>query len=327
VPERNTNRRRNCSATTCERPAKKESMSSVMRLANAPCSWGVLEFGLTGEVATWDRVLDEIAATGYAGTELGDWGFMPTDPVPLRSELARRGLELVGGFVPVALSDPDALAPGVDVALRTARLLAETGGDRALLVLADNNGTVPERTLNAGRITPAMGLDEAGWAVFARGAAEIARAILAETGLRTVFHHHCGGYVETPGEIERLMSLTDPDLLGLCLDAGHAMYGGGDPLALLAQYGSRVWHVHLKDLEPTIAASAGREGWDYFRAVAHGVFCELGHGAVPFPALLSVLQSISYDGWMVVEQDVLPSMGSPRASAQRNREYLGRLGV
>jgi inosose dehydratase len=302
-------------------------MSALMRLANAPCSWGVLEFGLSGEVAAWDLVLDEIAATGYLGTELGDWGFMPTDPVRVRSELSRRGLELVGGFVPVALSDPEALAPGKAVALKTARLLAETGGERALIVLADSNGIVPVRTLNAGRITPEMGLDEARWGIFARGAGEIARAVLNETGLRTVFHHHCGGYVETPDEIERLMSSTDPDALGLCLDAGHAMYGGGDPLALLAQYGSRVWHVHLKDLEPAIAATAGREGWGYFQAVAHGVFCELGRGAVPFPALVSELQSRGYDGWMVVEQDVLPSMGSPRASAQRNREYLDRLGL
>ncbi|MHB1319039.1 MAG: xylose isomerase, partial [Anaerolineae bacterium] len=109
-------------------------MKPSARLANAPCSWGVLEFGLPGEVATWDQVLDEIAATGYAGTELGDWGFLPTDPGQLRAELSRRGLQMVGGFVPVALADPGSLVAGIAAAIQTARLLAETGGDRAALV-------------------------------------------------------------------------------------------------------------------------------------------------------------------------------------------------
>jgi inosose dehydratase len=302
-------------------------MKPSAHLANAPCSWGVLEFGLSGEVATWDQVLDEIAATGYSGTELGDWGFYPTDPVRLRAELSSRRLEMVGGFVPVSLANPEALAPGIATAVRIAHLLAETGGDRAVLVLADNNGTVDTRTRNAGRVTPEMSLDNERWAVFASSAQAIARTVLAETGLRTVFHHHCGGYVETPAEIERLMALTDPDLLGLCLDTGHCMYGGGEPLALLQRYGPRVWHVHLKDMDPVIAAQARAEGWDYFQAVAHGVFCELGRGAVPFASLLDSLENLRYDGWMVVEQDVLPSMGSPRDSARRNRDYLYDLGL
>ncbi|MHB1317884.1 MAG: TIM barrel protein, partial [Anaerolineae bacterium] len=194
-------------------------------------------------------------------------------------------------------------------------------------VLADSNGTVKTRTHNAGRVTPEMSLDDTDWATFASAASELARVVLAETGLRTVFHHHCGGYVETPAEIERLMSLTDPDLLGLCLDTGHCMYGGGDPLALLQRYRTRIWHVHLKDMDPAITVRARAEGWGYFQAVAHGVFCELGRGAVPLKGILSMLGSTSYDGWLVVEQDVLPSMGSPRDSAQRNRDYLSRIGL
>lgn len=302
-------------------------MKPSTRLANAPCSWGVLEFGLPGQVATWDQVLDEIAATGYAGTELGDWGFLPTDPTRLRAELSQRGLQIVGGFVPVALADPEALAPGIATAVQTAHLLANTGGEQAVLVLADNNGTVAARTRNAGCTTPEMSLNDVQSAAFARSAEAIARVVLAETGLRTVFHHHCGGYVETPAEIERFMSLTDPALLGLCLDTGHGMYGGGDPVALLQRYGSRVWHVHLKDMDPLIAEQARTKGWDYFQAVAQGVFCELGRGAVPFERILNELGTMGYDGWMVVEQDVLPSMGSPRDSAQRNRDYLRRLGL
>ncbi len=302
-------------------------MTGSMRLANAPCSWGVLEFGLSGQVASWEQVLDEIAETGYAGTELGDWGFLPAEAQRLRAELQRRDLRMVGGFVPVALACPEALEAGMAVALKTARLLAMTGGKETVLVLADDNGTVEARTRNAGRVTADLGLSDTQWATFAEAAAGIAQQVRAETGLRTVFHHHCGGYVETPDEIDRLMALTDPDLLGLCLDTGHCLYGGGDPLALLIRYRSRIWHVHLKDLEPAVASRARQEGLDYFQAVAQGVFCELGHGVVPFVAIVEELGSMGYTGWLVVEQDVLPSLGTPRASAERNRAYLRGLGL
>lgn len=302
-------------------------MISPMRLANAPCSWGVLEFGLSEQVASWEQVLDEIAETGYAGTEMGDWGFLPTDAERLRAELSRRDLQMVGGFVPVAMAQPDALEGGIALALNTARLLAATGGKEAVLVLADDNGTVEERTRNAGHVTAELGLGEAQWASFASAAQSIARQVRAETGLRTAFHHHCGGYVETPNEIARLMALTDPELLGLCLDTGHCLYGGGDPLALLRRYRSRVWHVHLKDMEPAVARRARQQGLNYYEAVAQGVFCELGRGGVPFADILEELGSMDYQGWLVVEQDVLPSLGTPRASAERNRAYLRGLGL
>ncbi len=298
-----------------------------IRIANTPSSWGVLEFDLTGEVPGYEQVLDEIAEAGYAGTELGDWGFMPTEPNALRPALARRGLALVGAFVPVALARPEAHAPGIARALQVARLLRDAAGPEPFVVLADDNGSVPQRTQNAGRIAPGMALTDAQWGTFAQGAEAIAAAVRAETGLRTVFHHHCGGYVETPSEIERLMALTDPALVGLCLDTGHAAYGGGDPLALLRLYGERIWHVHYKDFDPAVAARAAAQGWDYFEAVRNGVFCELGHGSVAFAGVGKALRALSYEGWIVVEQDVLPSLGAPKASARRNRAYMQSLGV
>lgn len=110
--------------------------------------------------------------------------------------------------------------------------------------------------------------------------------------------------------------------MGLCLDSGHAVYGGGSPLDLLARNAARVWHVHFKDCEPAVAAQARHEAWDYQTALRHGLFCELGRGSVDFAALLQALVAGGYDGWIVVEQDVLPSMGAPLESARRNREYL-----
>ena len=306
-----------------------------LRLGNAPCSWGTLEFeGLAGERIDYPQMLDELRDTGYAGTELGDWGYLPTDAEALRRELAGRGLTLTGAFVPVALKDPAAHAPGEEAALRVARLVASAADPASppFLVLADANGTDAVRTQHAGRVAPTMGLSAAEWRVFATGAEGIARRVQDETGLRTVFHHHCAGYVETPDEIAHLLDLTDPALLGLVLDTGHYAYGAGAEsgeavLDGLRRFAERLWYVHFKDCHPGVAAQARAEGWDYFEAVRRGLFCELGQGQVDFPAVLAWLRSHGYQGWITVEQDVLPGMGAPRASAARNRQYLQAIGL
>lgn len=299
----------------------------MIKIANAPCSWGVLEFELEGKAAGFKQVLDEIRQTGYSGTELGDWGFMPTDPKALRRELDQRELSMVGAFVPVLLKDRSRHAPGAETAVRTADLMASAGFSQAFLVLADENGSVPERTQNAGRVTPEMGLGDAEWAVCAEGANLVAAKVKEATGLRTVFHHHCAGYFETPAEIDRLMALTDPSLLGLVLDMGHYRFGGGDPLSALKRLRDRIWHIHFKDCQPAIAAKSRQEKMDYFQSVSAGVFCELGKGEVPFSAIVAELQSWPYQGWIVVEQDVLPGMGNPKVCAQRNRDFIRGLGL
>jgi inosose dehydratase len=298
----------------------------MLRIANAPCSWGALEFDWAGPAPAYPQVLDEMSATGYAGTELGDWGFMPTDPDALRREVARRDLALIGAFVPVRLSGEGDHAAGSVAAVRVARLLA-AAGDSPFVVLSDDTARDPDRTARAGRITPDQGLDERGWTVLARGADRIARDVRDATGLRTVFHHHCATFVETPREIDELMSRTDPSLVGLCLDTGHCAFGGGNPVTVLDRWRDRVWHVHLKDCDPDVKFRAARDEWDYPNSVRNGVFCELGRGSVDFRAVLGLLRSSGYDGWLVVEQDVLPSLGTPAESAARNREYLRSLGV
>jgi inosose dehydratase len=233
-----------------------------IHIGNAPCSWGVLEFELEGEAAGCIQVLNEMVETGYVGTELGDWDFMPTDPDALAAELNSRGLTMLGAFVPVALKDPAAHAAGVESALKVARLLRAaadrtTGHDaaawRPYLVLADDNTAVPIRRQNAGRVTPEMGLTDAEWKTFAAGAEQVARAVYNETGLRTVFHHHCAGYVETPDEIARLLNMTDPQVLGLVFDTGHYAFAAGECAAVadgLRRFADRIWYIHFKDCHP-----------------------------------------------------------------------------
>jgi inosose dehydratase len=299
----------------------------MIKIANAPCSWGVLEFELEGKAAGFEQVLDEIRETGYQGTELGDWGFMPVVPSELKKEISNRSLSMVGAFVPVFLKDRSKHNAGAEAAVKTARLMADAGYPDAFIVLADENGSVQERAQNAGRVTPLMGLTNDEWKVFAEGANLVAREVKTRAGLRTVFHHHCAGFVETPGEVDSFLAHTDPSLIGLVLDMGHYMFGGGDPLEALKKHQHRIWHIHFKDCHPSVAARSRKEGWDYFKSVGNGVFCELGKGAVDFPAIVKELHAQKYSGWIVVEQDVLPGMGNPKVCAQRNRDYIKSLGL
>ena len=297
-----------------------------LQVGNAPCSWGTLEFEeAKAEQVDFARMLDELVETGYTGTELGDWGYMPTDVPTLARELTGRGVVMLGAFVPVALKDRSWHDAGKDNAIKTARLLAGVGRDPApFLVLADKNASVSERTRDAGRVTSDLSLSPAEWNAFSDGASLIARAVLETTGLRTVFHHHCAGYVETPNEIAEFLARTDPHAVGLVFDTGHYVFGSGncDVLAGLERFKDRIWYVHLKDCRLDVAQKSRQEGWNYFQSLQHGVFCELGQGCVDFPNVLRWLKDTGYKGYVLVEQDILPGMGAPKDSAWRSREYL-----
>jgi inosose dehydratase len=299
----------------------------MIKLANAPCSWGVLEFDLEGKLAPYGQVLEEMRATGYQGTELGDWGFLPTQPNHLSQNLSKYELDLIGAFVPVNLKDSNTHLKGLAYALKVAGLMYYAGYENAKIVLADDNGAVEARVKKAGNITSAMGLDPNAWEIFAEGANQIAYAVKETYGLQTVFHHHCAGYVETPDEIHTLLEYTDKGLVGLCLDTGHYSYGGGNPIEALIKYRDRIWHIHLKDYDIKVAEKARLNQWDYFTSVQNGIFCELGNGSVDFKRFIDELKVYDYSGWAVVEQDVLPGMGNPKQCAQSNREYLKGLGL
>lgn len=299
----------------------------MIKIANAPCSWGALEFGMSGEIAGYDTVLDEMALTGYAGTELGDWGFMPVNPDKLQAELSQRNLHLVGAFVPVNFLDEDDFKTGKNTALKTARLLRDSGHSTAKIVLSDDNGKNQVRVQNAGRIQPQQGLKPSEWNVYGDRVNELARFIADQTDINITFHHHCAGFVETPAEITTLMELTDPDLVSLCFDTGHFAFGGGDPIQGLKKFADRIEHIHFKDWDSSIFQKTVENNWNYFEAVGQGIFCELGKGAIDFQAVLDELNQQSYSGWIVVEQDILPGMGTPKESAHRNREFLRSTGL
>jgi inosose dehydratase len=183
------------------------------------------------------------------------------------------------------------------------------------------------RIKQAGRIQPDQQMSDEQWTHFTKGAEQLALAVLNETNVKTVFHHHGAGFIETPYEVERFLESTNPLLIGLCFDTGHYAFGGGDPVEGFRKHRDRIWHVHFKDFDARVAEQSKRNEWDYFEAIRQGIFCELGQGSIDFAALTVELEQSAYQGWIVVEQDVLPGMGTPLESAERNRDYLRTLGL
>ena len=286
-------------------------------------SWAVYEADRPNP--PFATVLDEIAAAGYEGTELGPYGYLPTSPAALRRELQARGLALGSSFVPLPLEDAGRRDRSVAAALAVARLLATQGVGE--LILADDEDE--QRARIAGRV-PADGSaswSDSAWRETAATVHAVARALRDELGMRVVLHHHAGTFVETPAEIDRFLAETDPELVGLLLDTGHAVYGGADPLDLLRRHGERIRYVHLKDARASELDRVRATDIAMEDAWKRGVFCPLGEGVVDFPRVIESLRSRGYAGWLIVEQDVVPDAAGrlvppPFESAKRSRAYL-----
>jgi len=265
--------------------------------------------------------LDELNSAGYRGTELGPYGYMPVDAKELGGELRRRSVELISAFVPLKLKEREM---DLEPARAVGYLLSGLGAHH--LVIAD--ALWPEREAIAGRVEEnAVRLSDREWATAADNI-RAASSVASEFGLRCVFHHHAGTYIETPAEVSRLLEVSD---VGLCLDTGHYVYGGGDPVDAVRTFGKRVEYLHFKDVDANRLAQARGKKLGFLDGVRAGVFCELGKGCVRFPDLLAELDRIGYDGWAVVEQDVDPRSKSgktPLDSAKASREYLRKsLGI
>ena len=273
------------------------------------------------DVPEAESVLSAIASAGYEGTELGPPGYLG-DRLTLRKSLEDHELALVGGYIPIRFSEPEHWSEDLAAMDATLDLFAAADGTEAKPVLADGGSAQRIRFPGRAAADRSIGLDEAGWARFAEG---VARACdLARTrGFEPTFHHHTATFVEAPWEIERVLDLTD---VGLLLDTGHLRLGGGDPTTALREWGSRINHIHIKDVHDEVLAGVIADAADMPEAWRRGVFCELGTGDVDLDSFFAELSRSDYSGWLVVEQDMVPQSPQDAADAEasqvRNRAWL-----
>jgi inosose dehydratase len=297
-----------------------------VRIGNAPVSFGV--YSTDGDNPPFEEVLEAIASAGYQGTELGPFGYFPTSPNVLSRVLAEKNLALASSFVGLPLDDKERREASVASALEVARLLA-TQGVRELIIADDDDN---DRARIAGRVPfgGAASWSDGQWKEAARTLHAIARALREQLSMRVVVHHHVGTFIETAEDIDRLMFETDPELVGLLADTGHLLYGGADPMDILARHRARVWYVHLKDVNAEELARVRSSEISVREATARGVFCPLGDGAVELARFIEKLRGGGYDGWLIVEQDVIRGPDGvvrpdPTDSAKKSRALLRKL--
>jgi inosose dehydratase len=275
------------------------NMASRFHFASAPDSWGVLDYPGPSWNQSYEKMLDEMVAAGYRGTELGPYGFFPTEPAVLKPQLEKRKLKLLGSFVPVVLSDPASAKVAVDHIKKVGDLLAALKAP--FLVLADEQS--PERDRISGRVASRDSMTAAQWKNVAQVVEEAVK-VAKGFGLDLVFHPHVATYVETPQECERFFDVTSHTGVGLCLDTGHCVYGGGDAVAEAKKFKSVLRFLHIKDVDAKVLEAARRKKLNFAQAIEEKVFTIIGKGSIDFPALFRLLAKNNYSGWMVVEQDV-----------------------
>lgn len=300
------------------------TLSSRFTFASAPDSWGVLDYPGPSWEQSYQKMLDEMVLAGYTGTELGPYGFLPTDPALLSAELAKRKLKLLGSFVPVPLSDPASTTIVVDQIRKVGGLLSELGAP--FLVLADAQSEKRDRI--AGRVPAdgSQGLNAEQWKQVAKVVSEAAK-VTEEFGLDLVFHPHVSTYVETPEETEQFFDATSASRIGLCLDTGHCDYAGGDCIAEAKKYPGILRFVHIKDVDPVVLAKVRATEMNFEQAIEAHAFTIIGEGSIDFPEFFRVLARNNYSGWMVVEQDVKfgATTRPPVESVAASLAYLQRV--
>ncbi len=295
----------------------------AINIGNAPCSWGV-EFPDADSNPPWQAVLDETRQAGYVGTELGPVGYMPEDPAVLGQALEERNLSLTAGVVFQRFHDPSAWHELEEALRRTCRMLQAL--DAPYLVFIDSLD--PERSRHAGDPANSPRLESGALRRMherLRTAAAIGRD---EYGLAPCIHAHAGGYIEFEGELEQVLDAIDERLLAICLDTGHSLYAGFDPIAAYRRHVSRVRYIHLKDIDERVLRQAVEERVGFYEACARGVFCNLGNGKLDFRELRRALEETGYAGWATVEQDRGPlSVQSSFDDAAANCRFLRTVGL
>jgi inosose dehydratase len=286
---------------------------AIENVAGAPISWGVCEVPGWGLQLDAERVLTEMAGLGLRATELGPIGYLPFAPEAIRERLERHGLGLVGGFVPLVLHERTLDTADAD---RIAGVLAGAGADVFVAAaVADPQWSPP------------VALDAGGWDRFGRHLAEVERLVESH-GLTLALHPHAGTQVETARDVEHALAVSDA---GWCLDTGHLLIGGADPVDFVRDHGDRIVHAHLKDVDAGIAARLRAGELTLVQATQAGLFRPLGHGDARIDEVVELLRSAGYERWLVLEQDTAitgqePPVGrGPVIDARTSIDYLHSL--
>jgi inosose dehydratase len=294
-----------------------QTQTNPFRIGIAPIGWVNDDIPGLGDHYTQDQVLSEMSALGYISTEMGR--IFSQDPPALRVKLEEHGIQLASKFVGVLFSDANRLEEELQSFSKWVKYLKEMGCE--YVITCETGGSMhwdPRRSPEDKEIQK---LTEKEWETLVEGLHRAAN-ICQEYDMQLVYHFHAGTAVETVEEIDRLMSLTDPNLVHLLYDTGHALYGGYDPLELLKKYYDRIPYVHLKDVRSDVLEYVRKENIDFRTSVLKGLFTVPGDGCIDFAPIFKELIERNYNGWMIVEAEQDPAIANPYKYALMAKEYI-----
>lgn len=290
-----------------------------VRIGCVPIVWNNVDLPDLGPPVPAGELLDELVRLGFEGTQFGR-GFPEGEE--LRSELERRGLRLAEWYVSLPVTD-DGLAPDADAVARDALAKLVAAGGEVLCVAVDGTAERDAWSARVGQGAPAW--DASAFDDLAHVLDDLEHE--APDDVRIAFHPHVGSWIEAPDEVDALAEALEGSRAGLCLDVGHYLVGGGDPVEAIGRHGPLIRHVHAKDVDRAVLARA-RTGevigmWPMIR---ERIFTELGNGVLDLRGVVAALGRIGYDGWIMVEQDSswLPPAEASEIGLRELRRALDR---
>ena len=290
---------------------------SKVFLGIAPIGWCNDDMPELGAENTFRQTVSEMALAGFTGCEIGNK--YPKDPAELKHQLDLRGMRIASRwFSSFLLTKPyDEVEAEFKKELD---FLAAVGANR--INVSEQSGSIQGRTdvpILTGNHKPVMNDEQ--WKVFCDGLSRLGR-VAEDRGFKLCFHHHMGTVVQSAEETDRMMENTDPETVFLCYDTGHFTFADEDPLAMLKKYGSRIGHVHLKDMRLAVKEQARTDGWSFLTAVRRGAFTVPGDGDVNFDPVFAELSKSGYTGWLLVEAEQDPALADPLEYAIKARAYI-----
>ncbi|MDR1187872.1 MAG: sugar phosphate isomerase/epimerase [Bifidobacteriaceae bacterium] len=286
-----------------------------------PDQWGIW-FPEDSKQIPWRTALAEMAQAGFEVMETGPFGYFPTDPAELKRVMDDHGFRVVAGTGWGILHQAEAW-PQTERAFRAI-------GETHLALGAEYVVHLPPlfRSDKTWEFTDERVLSPAAWDLYIHNADRLGRVLKNDYGLNMVLHPHGDSHIETPGDIARIFEATDPAYVNLCLDTGHIVYGGGDPIDLIHQYPERVTYVHIKAFDPDLTRQAHEEDWPFGEAVARGASVTPPAGEPDMRSLIDALAALDKDLYVICEQDLYPADPSfPLQNAIATREYLADCGL
>lgn len=286
-----------------------------VKLGIAPIAWTNDDMPDLGKENTFDQCLSEAALAGFQGTEVGNK--YPKDVNVLKKALKLRGLEIASAWFSSFLTTKPYEETKAEFIVHRDFLHA-LGAD--VIVVAEQGHSI-QGEIDTPVFDGKYNFNEEEWMLLANGLNKLGK-LAQEKGMKIVYHHHMGTGVQTTAEIDKLMSMTDEDLVYLLFDSGHLVYSGEDHIAILKKYINRIKHVHLKDIRPEIAKKVKDDKLSFLKGVRLGAFTVPGDGMIDFKPIFKILEQNKYAGWLLVEAEQDPAKANPFEYAVKARKYI-----